>query len=572
MKRTAIASLIGYVLTRVPLLYACLFLALLAVAVELSAMASLFPLAEIAAGREVSATSPWGRLASFLGLPSGLEFFLVLFLGLLLVRSVTTLSSTALTSYFSRQLIARFSSGAFGAFIQGLTLEETHRNSIGYYIGLAGDEANRASEVVTALIRLVPTVVLGSLYFAAIIYVSTKAALGVIAFLLVSLIVLRGAFAKSHALAARQQAESRALNSHFLDSLNSLRTVRGFTAEGFVVSRYAQMLRSYARTCFLADFVNMLARTAPAIALLMLAEAWAIWGVDASHLTAQLPFVVVIVVLLMRFFPVVGQAIDIFIRMIGDIRVGQDVAGVLRDAEQRRESHAPGRQLEDARIGHIKFEQVSFHYRSSHSILTDFSADFTAGSNYAIVGPSGVGKSTFVDLLLRFYEPTGGRILINTCDLSGLDPSCVRKRILVVEQHARVFNETVFNNIAFGLSPSLEEVRMACRIACVEEDIDRLPDGFSTLLTYQGSNLSGGQRQRITLARALLRSPDVLVLDEATNALDHATRSRVIANVCAEYRSRLLICVTHDREVAARFDHTLEMQRKDLPLRTETAC
>ncbi len=572
MKPPAIASLIGYVLTRVPLLYACLVLALLSVAVELSAMASLFPLAEIAAGREISVTSHWGRFASFLGLPSGLEFFLVLFLGLLLLRSITTFSSTALTSYFSRQLIARFSSGAFAAFIQGLTLEETHRNSIGYYIGLAGDEANRASEVVTALIRLVPTAVLGSLYFTAIIYVSTKAALGVIAFLVASLIVLRGAFVKSHVLAARQQAQSRALNSHFVDSLSSLRTVRGFTAEGFVVDRYAQMLRNYARTCFRADFVNMLARAAPAIVLLMLAEAWAIWGVDASHLAAQFPFVVVIVVLLMRFFPVVGQAIDIFIRMIGDIRVGQDVAGVLRDAERRRAFQSHGRDLDDAQVVCIQFERVSFHYRPGHPILTDFSADLAAGNSYAIVGPSGVGKSTFVDLLLKFYEPTGGRILINTRDLTGLDPRSVRRRILIVEQHARVFNETVFNNIAFGLSPSLEEVRRACRIACVEEDIERLPEGFATLLSYQGSNLSGGQRQRLALARALLRSPDVLVLDEATNALDHATRSRVIANVRAEYRSRLLICVTHDRETAERFDHTLEIRGSDLPQSTEAAC
>jgi ABC-type multidrug transport system fused ATPase/permease subunit len=572
VKHAAIASLVRYVLTRVPLLYLCLFLALLSVAVELSAMASLFPLAEIAAGREISAASHWGRFTSFLGLPSGLEFFLILFLGLLLLRSATTLSSNALTSYFSRQLIARFSSGAFSAFMQGLTLEETHRNSIGYYIGLAGDEANRASEVMTALIRLVPTVVLGSLYFAAIIYVSTNAALGVIAFLVASLLVLRSAFVKSHALAARQQAESRALNSHFIDSLSSLRTVRGFTAEGFVVGRYAQMLRSYARTCFLADFVNMLARAAPAIVLLTLAEAWAVWGVDATHLAAQFPFVVVIVVLLMRFFPVVGQAIDIFIRMIGDIRVGQDVAGILRDAEQRHASQTHGRELEDARVVRIQFDQVSFHYRPAHPILRDFSADFIAGESYAIVGPSGVGKSTFVDLLLKFYEPTDGRILINAHDLSGLDPASVRQRILIVEQHARIFNETVFNNIAFGLSPSLEEVRGACRIACVEDDIDQLPEGFSTMLNYQGSNLSGGQRQRLALARALLRSPDVLVLDEATNALDHGTRSRVIANVCAEYRSRLLICVTHDREIAARFDHTLEIQRNDLPRSVEAAC
>lgn len=170
----------------------------------------------------------------------------------------------------------------------------------------------------------------------------------------------------------------------------------------------------------------------------------------------------------------------------------------------------------------IAFQDVSFEYRLGEPVLSGISFRAPAGTVTALVGPSGAGKTTLVDLIGRFYEPTKGQILVDGADIREFSVRSLRERLGVVSQETVLFHDTVRANIAYGFSEDYpeEELERAARAAHAHEFIERLADRYQTVVGERGTQLSGGQRQRIAIARAILRDPPILILDEATSALD----------------------------------------------------
>src|SRR5690606_8336159 len=170
-------------------------------------------------------------------------------------------------------------------------------------------------------------------------------------------------------------------------------------------------------------------------------------------------------------------------------------------------------------MDNITFRNVNFAYEKD-LILKDINLTIEKGKTIALVGPSGGGKSTLADLIPRFYDPSSGEVLIDGIALTDYDIESVRKQIGVVTQESILFNDTILNNIAFGIENIQEEdVIRAARIANAHEFIMQTEDGYQTLIGERGSKLSGGQRQRLSIARAVLKNPPILILDEATSAL-----------------------------------------------------
>ncbi|MDT8923489.1 ABC transporter ATP-binding protein [Pseudomonas taiwanensis] len=206
--------------------------------------------------------------------------------------------------------------------------------------------------------------------------------------------------------------------------------------------------------------------------------------------------------------------------------------------------------------GDLRLEGVSFaHEGRQGAVLNNVQVYLPGGLKVAISGASGVGKSTLIDLLQRFYDPDTGRILLDGIDLRDLDLAALRRRIAVVSQDIVLFRGTLAQNLAYGVpEASREELERVVRLARLDSLVDSLPLGLDGLLGERGQQLSGGQKQRIAIARAVLQAPAILVLDEATSAVDEATEREVIAAIDQLFAGRTRILISHRASTLADAD------------------
>jgi ATP-binding cassette subfamily B multidrug efflux pump len=211
--------------------------------------------------------------------------------------------------------------------------------------------------------------------------------------------------------------------------------------------------------------------------------------------------------------------------------------------------------------GTVRFENVTFGYDPGRPVLHDVSFEAPGGSIVAIVGPTGAGKSTLVNLIARFYDPQKGRVLIDGVDVRDVSLASLRTQVAFVFQETHLFSDTVAGNIAYG-RPAISrgDVEAAARLAQAHEFIDNLPTGYETMLGERGSSLSGGQRQRLAIARAILTNPRVLILDDATAAVDPETEDLIRRGMRLVMRGRTTFVIAHRISTVKRADLVLVVE------------
>ena len=218
-------------------------------------------------------------------------------------------------------------------------------------------------------------------------------------------------------------------------------------------------------------------------------------------------------------------------------------------------------ELKDVR-GEIVFDDVTFHYDENKEVLSHISLTFPQGKMVAIVGPSGGGKTTLCHLIPRFYEISGGSILVDGHDIRDVTRASLRRQIGIVQQDVFLFTGTIFDNIAYGkLGASREEVYEAAKKANIHDYIMSLPEGYDTFVGERGVKLSGGQKQRISIARVFLKNPPILVLDEATSALDNVTENYIQDSLDELCKNRTTIVVAHRLSTIKNADEIIVMNR-----------
>ena len=217
--------------------------------------------------------------------------------------------------------------------------------------------------------------------------------------------------------------------------------------------------------------------------------------------------------------------------------------------------------------GAIRFDRVTFRYpaRPGYRALASYSLSVSPGERLALVGPSGAGKTTVFQLLLRFYDPESGRVSIDGTDLRDTRPEDVRQLIGLVPQDPVIFADDVWSNIRYGRPEATDrEVRAAAEAAAAAEFVERLPDGYGTFLGDRGTQLSGGQRQRISIARAILRNPTILLLDEATSALDAENERMVQRALETLMEGRTTLVIAHSLATVLKADRIVVMDAGDV--------
>jgi ATP-binding cassette subfamily B protein len=206
----------------------------------------------------------------------------------------------------------------------------------------------------------------------------------------------------------------------------------------------------------------------------------------------------------------------------------------------------PGAQAMPEGDGRVRFEQVSFEYAAGRPVLEDIDLELDPGTTVALIGHTGSGKTTLAALVPRFYDVSHGRLTIDGVDVREIKLHALRREIGIVSQDPFLFSATVKENIGFGRPEATdEEIQRAAELAQAHEFIDRLPEGYDTVIGERGITLSGGQRQRLAISRALVMEPRILILDDATASVDATTEARIRLGLREAMKGRTTIIIAH---------------------------
>jgi len=335
------------------------------------------------------------------------------------------------------------------------------------------------------------------------------------------------------------------LGSFLIETLSGIKLIKAFGAEDLEMARFARKHEEYIQAVLKLQKLSILSGSISGLLLPATSLMVFLYG---GHLVITggmtIGDLVAFSAYLVRVFGPVQGLMGLYIQLqrarISLERVFEFLA--LEPEVKEKE----GALLLESVKGDVEFEDVSFGYEPDKPVLKNVSFRVPEGTTLAIVGPSGMGKTTLIDLLLRFYDPQRGSIKIDGIDLRDLTLRSLRDHIAVVGQETFLFHATVEENIRYGKSDaSREEIVQAARAACIHDFIESLPQKYETLVGERGVRLSGGERQRVAIARALLKSPKILILDEATSSLDGMSERQVRDALNTLMKGRTTIIVTH---------------------------
>ncbi len=341
------------------------------------------------------------------------------------------------------------------------------------------------------------------------------------------------------------QSKMARLTAVLDEAIGGMRIVKAFGLERNRIEHFGDATESYARVMIRMTRIGSLA--SPLTEMLgVLVAVGILWWVgtrvtDGSATSGR--FLVFLVGMLSMMQPI-KQLSQVNMRVQQGLAAARRVFDVIDTVPTVRE-RADARRVtgvEDA----VRFEGVEFRYREDSAVLRGIDLEIPRGSVVALVGPSGAGKSTMADLVPRFHDPTGGRLTLDGVDLRDLRLADLRRNIGIVTQDTILFEGSVRENVAMGREGASDaEVEAACRAANAHEFIVKMSDGYDTWIGERGRLLSGGQRQRLSIARALLRNPPILILDEATSSLDSESEALVQEAILHLLRDRTSIVVAH---------------------------
>lgn len=336
------------------------------------------------------------------------------------------------------------------------------------------------------------------------------------------------------------------LTSIVQEAINGIRLVKSYGAEQHEFDRFRNASDKYSkgmvRVTRIALLSQPLTETVAAAAAMLILWFGSQQVLQSGAMTAA--ELITFLVIVMRMLQPLKQLSQLRAVMQQSLAAADRLFEVL-DRKTETATDSGTKTLASLQSG-IAFDAVSFAYENE-PVLQDISFSVRPGEIVALVGPSGAGKSTLVDLIPRFYEPTGGRILLDGVDARDLTLASLRHLTGIVSQETVIFNDTVRNNIAYGAAGrfTAEQVEAAARAANAHEFIAQLPNGYETELGERGTRLSGGQRQRIAIARALLLDPPILILDEATSALDTESERLVQEAIDRLLTGRTVFVIAH---------------------------
>ena len=432
------------------------------------------------------------------------------------------------------------------------------RDRSGRLLNILASDTWRTSEALRILVYLMITASTVSVYVVLLLLMSWKATLFVAAAMLTISSIVRRISRVTGRLGERFTELNSELSYRMVEGIDGMRVIRAFGREDHEQGRFDlasdRLRRILLRMSFLDGTVQPIHQILGTLLLLVIL-------LIAAPTTGDASVLLVFAFVMYRIQPRIKEFDAARVRLAALAHSVEEVLSFLDTSDKHYVSTGPVTRL--ALNRGIDFNRVTFQYNPvDDAALLD--ASFTIGANRttAFVGPSGGGKSTIIKLVLRFHDPTGGAITVDGRTLSEFDLHFWRSQIALVSQDVYLFNATVRENIAYGrLDASLEEIIESARKADAHDFIERLPDKYDTVLGHRGTRLSGGQQQRLSLARAIVRNPPILILDEATNALDSISEHWIQEALEKMRENRMVIMIAHRLSTIERADEIIVVEK-----------
>jgi len=474
--------------------------------------------------------------------------------GLFIVRGLTKYVSAVISTRLEEGIMKRVRDALFNH-VSDQSLDFFSKRKAGEIISLLTNDVNVLNHAtissITVMWREASTVII---YLTLLGLISIKLTVISIGVSMIGLLLIRTATRLLRSYGARLQAAQADYTSTLQETVFGIRVVKGMNVERFVTNRFAEQTAAFVRRATRnARVMGLIPMVNDTFGIMALVTVFYIGSMDSASGVIAPSSLMTFLFLLFGLMQPISAIVNTIAAMQRGIAAGANVAAALETAPTIM--GGMGKPPEGMPV--LEASDVNFSY-AERSVLSNVSFTIHPGEKIAFVGASGSGKSTALDLIMRFYDPQSGAIRVNGSDIRSLELGSYRRLFGVVSQESLLFNDTIARNIALGDDePDMERVIAAARISHADGFIRETPDGYDTVIGDRGMRISGGQRQRIAIARALYRQPQILLFDEATSALDTESERLVQGAIDDALVGRTAIIVAHRLSTIVNADRIL---------------
>lgn len=503
-------------------------------------------------------------LSPFEGMPAHQKLLAMagVIVGFIILKNLAVYASNLASNALSRKLTSNLQEEGLKLLLD-VDIDYFTKAKAGDLMNRLGGEMNRASTTIGTTISLIINIITIFVFVGLLVWTSWQLTLAATLLLPISPLISQFLIAKSRKYGKLITNINQEYSGRLVEIFAGIRLVKSATTEQNEYRQLKHLIRDREKIEFHSRMAALAIPAISEVSSIMALFLLVLLGriLFANQISALSTVLLTYIVLLFRLLP--------FIAQLNGLRenIARSAASIDIVYDLMRKDNKTFMPSGTVPYTHIQkgiiFEQVSFTYpESSHLVLRQVDLIVPKGTTLALVGSSGAGKTTLVDLMPRFYDPTQGRITIDGIDLRDFDLRSLRRSMGIVSQDTFLFNDTIGNNIAYGCANVTEtDIVDAVKRANAHEFIQRLPEGLNTMIGDRGIMLSGGQRQRIAIARALLRNPEILILDEATSALDTVSERLVQQALDELSKERTTIVIAHRLSTVQKADQIAVLDR-----------